>query len=37
MREHFSCQAAPFKHGVRDMVGALIEGLAPADVAEVHE
>jgi AcrR family transcriptional regulator len=29
MREHFSCQAAAPKHGVRDMVGALIAGLAP--------
>jgi AcrR family transcriptional regulator len=29
MREHFSCQAVAPKHGVRDMVGALIEGLAP--------
>lgn len=37
MREHFSCQAAPLKHGVRDMVGALIDGLAPAVLAEVHE
>jgi len=30
MREHFSCRASPLKHGVRDMVGALIEGLAPS-------
>ena len=37
MREHFSCSAAPLKHGVRDMVGALIDGLAPAVLAEAHE
>ncbi len=37
MREHFSCNAAPLKHGVRDMVGALIDGLAPAVLAEAHE
>jgi len=36
MREHFSCNAAPLKHGVRDMVGALIDGLAPAVVNEAQ-
>ncbi|HUJ88542.1 MAG TPA: helix-turn-helix domain-containing protein [Burkholderiales bacterium] len=34
MREHFSCHAVPLKHGVRDMVGALLEGLAPHAVVE---
>jgi len=37
MREHFSCQTAPLKHGMREMVGALIDGLAPAVVAEAHQ
>ena len=36
MREHFSCHAAPLKHSVRDMVGALIDGLAPATLVEAH-
>jgi AcrR family transcriptional regulator len=29
MREHFSCHASPLKHGVRDMVDALLGGLEP--------
>ena len=36
MREHFSCQASPLKHGVRDMVGALMDGLAPNALAEAN-
>jgi AcrR family transcriptional regulator len=29
MREHFSCRTPPLRHGVRDMVGTLLEGLMP--------
>ena len=37
MREHFSCNVAVPKHGVRDMVSALIDGLAPALLVEAHQ
>ena len=38
MREHFSCNVAVPKHGVRDMVSALIDGLAPAvlEIGRAH-